>query len=93
MGLRNFLFLKDILPDPSIFTLYWLNGRTSTTVPDLSHLRGWGPDWFCTMTTFDTVSMVSSLVCSVSRSSCFTCLLARASSLLSLVSNYFCLGW
>ena len=34
-GMRNFLFLRVILPDPSIRTLYCLLGRTSTILPDL----------------------------------------------------------
>ena len=37
MGLMNFLFLVLTLPLPSILTLYWSKGRTSTMVPDLSY--------------------------------------------------------
>ena len=34
MGLMNFLFLVLTLPLPSILTLYWPKGRTSTMILD-----------------------------------------------------------
>ena len=44
--LRNFLFLRVTLPDPSTRTTYWSNWRTSTTRPVLSHFLGNCPVWF-----------------------------------------------
>ena len=41
--LRNFLFLRVSLPDPSTLMEYWSYCLTSTTIPDFSHLRGWLP--------------------------------------------------
>ena len=41
------LFLSDKRPDPSTLTQYWSWSLSSTTVPDLSHLVGCGPCWFC----------------------------------------------
>ena len=34
-------------PDPSTLTRYWSWPRDSTIVPDLSHLVGLAPCWFC----------------------------------------------
>ena len=39
--LGNFLFLRETLPEPSIFTRYWWYCLTSITVPVRSHLLGW----------------------------------------------------
>lgn len=38
--LRNFLFRRVCLPDPSILMRYWWNWRTSMTMPVRSHLFG-----------------------------------------------------
>ena len=81
--LRNFLFLTETLPEPSILILYWSYCITSTTVPDLSHFKGWGPCWFWMLTTSDTLRGARVLVCSERSSSCLACLLVRACSLSS----------
>ena len=44
--LRNFLLRRVKRSEPSTRTTYWSNCRTSTTMPVLSHLVGWGPVWF-----------------------------------------------
>ena len=44
--LRYFLLQRVTRPEPSTRTTYWSNCRTSTTMPVLSHLVGWGPVWF-----------------------------------------------
>jgi hypothetical protein len=63
--LRNFLFLSVCLPEPSILMRYWWNWRTSMTMPVLSHLLGWLPDWFWIRTLSPTVSGVRALVFSL----------------------------
>ncbi len=61
---RNFRFRVVIFPDPSIFTTYWSNCRTSVTVPVLSHLFGCKPLWFCTRTLSPTANGGNRRVCS-----------------------------
>ena len=82
---RNLLFLRDSLPDPSIFTSYWSCSFTWMTVPVLSHLRGLLPHWFCTRTVSPAFSLGCSLVCLSRSAPLRACLLARAVSLWSLV--------
>ena len=85
IALRNFLFRSVGLPVPSILILYWSKGRTSTTWPDLFHLSGLLPLWFCTRTTWPTVSGANTLVCLERSFSRWACLLASAFSLCSIV--------
>ena len=48
-ALRCCLFLTWSLPLPSYFTLYWRNGSTSVTKPDLFHRAGIFPSsWIST---------------------------------------------
>ena len=53
---RNFLFRRVTRPEPSTRTTYWSNWCTSTTIPVLSHLVGWGPVWFWMRTQSPTTS-------------------------------------
>ena len=48
--LRNLLFLSVVLPEPSIFTRYWWNCFTSSTLPVRSHFVGKFPVWFWSQT-------------------------------------------
>ena len=84
--LRNFLFRSVTLPEPSTRITYWSNCRTSTTTPVLSHLRGWGPIWFCTRTWSPTVRGGSRLVCSDQRSALLMWRFRSASSRAAKVS-------
>ena len=61
---RYRLFLVVKRPEPSVLTPYWWYCKTSTTIPDLSHLVGWRPVWFCILTVSPTFSGVSPAVCS-----------------------------
>ena len=89
--LRNFLFLKVTLRDPSTLTAYWSNCLTSMTVPVLSHLSGCRPVWFCTLTWSPTFKGGSLFVWRRRRSACFICLCLRASSLPDMVACH--MGW
>lgn len=84
--LRNFLFLRVLRPDPSVFTTYWSNCFTSVMRPVLSHFVGNWPVWFCIRTWSPTTRGGSRRVCSVHCSADFICLFRRASSLLMRVS-------
>ena len=89
--LKNFRFLNVTWPEPSIRMTYWSNWRTSTTIPDLSHLVALGPLWFCNLTQSPTLRGGRCWVCSSNRSHIFSCLLRSASSLASRVCLHA--GW
>ena len=89
---KNLLFLSEMSPDPSILTLYWRWGSTSTMRPVRSHLLGLLPAWFWTRTIVPTGSSGRVLVCSDQTSSYLAYLLASASSLCSLVTSHSLLG-
>ena len=80
------LFLKDMWHETSIFTLYWLWGKTSNISPDLSHFLVWLPAWFWIDTMSPTFNGYNSLTCSFKTMPFDTCLLANAHSRCSLMS-------
>ena len=84
---KNFLLRRVTLRDPSMRTTYWSNCFTSITEPVLSHLRGWGPTWFCTQTLSPTDRGTRVLVPWSSLSAHLRCLWRRASSRLERVSR------
>ena len=65
---RNFLLRRLGRFDPCVFIRYWSNWRTSTTLPVLSHLRGYGPVWFWMRTWSPILRAGRRLVCSESLS-------------------------
>ena len=74
-------------PDPSTRTTYWSNCRTSTTIPVRSHLVGFGPTRFYSLTQLPISSGGRTRVCSDSRSCVLMCRTRSASSRASSVSR------
>ena len=84
---RYFLLRSLTRSEPSTRTTYWSNCRTSTTIPVRSHLVGWGPTRFCSLTQVPMTSGGRTRVCSYSRSCALMCRTRSASSLASSVSR------
>ena len=89
---KNFLFRRVIRPEPSTRTTYWSNWRTSTTIPVLSHLVGWGPVWFWMRTQSPTTKGGSMRVCSVKRSEVRIWRLRKASTHVAGGNRAMCRG-
>ena len=90
---KNFLLRKVTRPEPSTLTTYWSNWRTSTTIPVLSHLVGWGPVWFWIRTQSPMTKGGRTRVWAVRRSAVRMCRFRRASSLDRRVSCQVEWGW
>ena len=85
---RRYFLLRSVTRlEPSTHTTYWSNCRTSTTIPLRSHLVGWGPTRFCSLTQFPMTSGGRTRVCSDSRSCALMCRTRSASSLAFSVSR------
>ena len=87
-GLSNFLFLRVILPDPSILTLYCLCGNTSIILPDLLYMP-----LLCTLTAVRILSGLRGCAFLLNRVSAPAFVLAKAVSLSIAEMIHFLWSW